>query len=64
MQFTPRAEEISGKVIKTIDVSLGRDQAYVKQIIITNLNGDETAISFLNSELNKDLPKTEWDVKQ
>lgn len=62
MEFVPKADSMTGKAIKRVCVSVREDQNYVERIMIEDVSGDQTAISFHDTVLNEPVDAAEWKV--
>ncbi len=63
LEFSPRANNDSRKVIKTITITFREDETYLQQIRIRELSGDVTTIHFTNTILNAPLDSSSFEVK-
>jgi outer membrane lipoprotein-sorting protein len=63
IEFTPRDNNISKKVIKSITITFRDDQNYLQQLRIQEINGDVTTINFMNTILNTPLDSKSFEVK-
>lgn len=63
MQFTPKDDSLTRKVIKCVIVSVRDDHKYVEQISIEDVSGDKTTITFRDTVLNEPVDSGEWKVK-
>lgn len=63
IEFTPKANNISKKVIKSISITFRDDQKYLQQIRIQELSGDVTTLHFINTIINAPLDSRSFEVK-
>ncbi len=63
LEFKPRDNSISKKVIKSITITFRDDQTYLKQIRIQELSGDITTIMFTNTIMNAPLDRSSFEVR-
>lgn len=63
IEFTPRPNNISRKVIKAITITFRDDQKYLQQIRIQELSGDVTTLRFHNTIMNAPLDSRCFEVK-
>lgn len=63
MEFIPRDNNISKKVIKSITITFRPDQNYLQQLRILEMSGDVTTINFMNTILNTPLDSKSFEVK-
>ncbi|VGO12037.1 hypothetical protein PDESU_00586 [Pontiella desulfatans] len=64
LQFVPKADGMVGKVIKSLTINVRDDRTYVEQIVIEDMGGDTTSITFIDTVLNAPVPEKEWEVGQ
>lgn len=63
LEFTPRDNNVSKKVIKNITITFRNDQNYLQQLRIQENSGDVTTINFINTILNTPLDPKSFEVK-
>lgn len=63
IEFIPRDNNVSKKVIKSITITFRPDQNYLQQLRIQEISGDVTTINFLNTILNTPLDSRSFEVK-
>jgi outer membrane lipoprotein-sorting protein len=63
IEFTPRDNNVSKKVIKSITITFRNDQNYLQQLRIQEMSGDVTTINFINTILNTPLDSKSFEVK-
>lgn len=63
IEFVPRANNISKKVIKSITITFRDDQKYLQQIRIQEMGGDVTTLRFFNTIMNTPLDSRSFEVK-
>lgn len=63
LEFTPKANSLAGKAIRSITVTFRDDRKYLQQIRIRELSGDVTTLQFLNTRLNAPLEHGSFEVK-
>ena len=60
--FIPRTGRMVAKAIRRVTVSIREDQRYVEQIVIEDVSGDLTTISFHDTILNEPIAPSAWEV--
>jgi len=63
IEFIPRDNNVSKKVIKSITITFRDDQNYLQQLRILEMSGDVTTINFINTILNTPLNSKNFEVK-
>lgn len=63
IEFTPRENNVSKKVIKSIVITFRNDQSYLQQLKILEKSGDVTTINFSHTILNAPLDSRSFEVK-
>jgi outer membrane lipoprotein-sorting protein len=63
IEFIPRDNNVSKKVIKSITITFREDQNYLQQLRIQELSGDVTTINFIHTILNAPLTGKHFEVK-
>lgn len=63
LEFTPRSNNISRKVVKSITITFREDQKYLRQIRIQEQSGDVTTLNFNNTIMNTPLDNRAFEVK-
>jgi outer membrane lipoprotein-sorting protein len=63
IEFIPRDNNVSKKVIKSITITFREDQNYLQQLKIQELSGDVTTINFIHTILNAPLTGKHFEVK-
>lgn len=63
IEFIPRDNNVSKKVIKNITITFRNDQNYLQQLRIQEMGGDVTTINFINTILNIPLNSSSFEVK-
>ncbi len=62
LAFTPHADRMEAKAIRTVTISVREDLRYVEKIVIDDVSGDRTTITFHETVLNEPLDDEEWEV--
>jgi outer membrane lipoprotein-sorting protein len=62
IEFVPRDNNVSKKVIKNITLTFREDQNYLQQLRIQELSGDVTTINFIHTILNAPLNSKHFEV--
>lgn len=62
LAFLPREGRMVAKAIRQVTVSIREDRRYVEQIIIEDISGDLTSITFHNTVLNEPVDPSAWEV--
>jgi outer membrane lipoprotein-sorting protein len=63
-EFTPKGNNIAGKIIKSITISLREDEKYLRQIKILELSGDSTTITFKDTVFDPVPDSLDFEVKR
>lgn len=63
VEFSPRLNNDSRKVIKSITITFREDQTYLQQIRMLERSGDITTITFTNTLLNAPLDTSDFEVR-
>ena len=63
IEFIPRDNNVSKKVIKSITITFRDDQKYLQQLRIQEVSGDVTTINFINTIMNTPLKSNSFEVK-
>jgi outer membrane lipoprotein-sorting protein len=63
IEFIPRDNNPSKKVIRSITITFRNDQNYLQQLRIQEISGDVTTINFKNTILNTPLDSKSFEVK-
>ncbi|MFA7403126.1 MAG: outer membrane lipoprotein carrier protein LolA [Pelobacteraceae bacterium] len=63
IEFIPKDNNISKKVIKSITITFREDHNYLQQLRIQEVSGDVTTINFKNTILNTPLNSNSFEVK-
>lgn len=63
LAFVPKGSSVVGKVVKEITIEFQQDETYLKSILIQEIGGDSTTITFLNTVLNVPLDSRSFEVK-
>ena len=63
VEFSPRENNDSRKVIKSIMITFREDETYLQQIRIQERSGDVTTITFTNTLLNAPLDSSDFEVR-
>jgi outer membrane lipoprotein-sorting protein len=64
IEFVPRENNISKKVVKNITITFRADQNYLQKLRIQEISGDVTTINFMNTILNTPLNSSDFEVKR
>lgn len=63
-EFIPAGNNVAGKIIKSITISLRDDERYLKQIKILEISGDSTTIIFKDTIFNAPIDNLDFEVKR
>lgn len=63
-EFTPKENNIAGKIIKSITIGLREDERYLQQIKILEISGDRTTIIFKDTIFNAPISDPDFEVKR
>ena len=61
--FTPREGSFAVKVIRRVVLTFREDRRYIHDLLIEELTGDRTTMTFTNTVLNAAIPAPAWEVK-
>jgi outer membrane lipoprotein-sorting protein len=63
-EFTPKENNVAGKIIKSITIGLREDERYLQQIKILEISGDSTTIFFKDTIFNAPINDPDFEVKR
>jgi len=63
LRFVPRESTVVAGVIAQVEVCFLEDESYISSITISEKSGDQTALVFENTSLNKPVPSQAFDAK-
>jgi outer membrane lipoprotein-sorting protein len=63
-EFTPKENNVAGKIIKSITIGLREDERYLQQIKILEISGDSTTIIFKDTIFNAPINDQDFEVKR
>lgn len=63
-EFTPKGNNVAGKIIKSITIGLREDEKYLRQIKILELSGDSTTITFKDTVFDPVPDSLDFEVKR
>ncbi|HAK60718.1 MAG TPA: hypothetical protein DCO77_10100 [Nitrospiraceae bacterium] len=63
IEFVPKENALTKKIIKSITLTFRKDETYLKQIRIREVSGDVTTIIFKNTVLNIPLDGSNFEVR-
>ena len=63
-EFTPKGNNVAGKIIKNITIGLREDERYLQQIKILELSGDSTTITFKDTVFDAPYNSLDFEVKR
>jgi outer membrane lipoprotein-sorting protein len=63
-EFTPKENNIAGKIIKSITIGLREDERYLQQIKILEISGDSTTIIFKDTVFDAPINDPDFEVKR
>ena len=63
VEFIPKGTSLAAKVVRRIVLTVREDQRYVQAILIEQLDGDRTDISFSDTRLNSPIAPAAWEVE-
>jgi hypothetical protein len=64
LKFVPKTESSFKTFIENIEISLQKDERYLKWIKIENTSGDSTLINFTNTILNPSVESLSFEVNR
>lgn len=63
LEFIPKETSLAAKAVRRIVLTLREDRRYVHAILIEQLDGDRTDISFSDTRLNSPIAPAVWEVE-
>lgn len=63
-EFTPKGNNVAGKIIKNITIDLREDERYLRQIKILEISGDSTTIIFKDTVFDPVPDNLDFEVKR
>jgi len=63
-EFTPKENNVAGKIIKSITIGLREDERYLQQIKILEISGDSTTIIFKDTVFDPPFDSLDFEVKR
>jgi len=63
-EFTPKENNVAGKIIKNITIGLREDERYLQQIKILEISGDSTIIIFKDTVFDPPFDSLDFEVKR
>ena len=63
-EFTPKENNVAGKIIKSIAVGFREDEQYLQQIKVLEISGDSTTIIFKDTIFNAPINDLDFEVKR
>lgn len=63
-EFSPKENNVTGKIIKSISIGFREDERYLQQIKILELSGDSTIIIFKDTIFNAPINNLDFEVKR
>ncbi len=63
-RFSPKKENMAAKVIKNIRIEFREDRKYLSRIVITELSGDSTVITFTDTRFDVPFQTQDFEVKR
>ncbi len=63
-EFSPKENNVAGKIIKSITIGFREDKQYLQQIKILELSGDSTIIIFKDTVFNAPINNLDFEVKR
>ena len=63
LEFVPKENNMSRKVVKSITITFREDMTYLKQLRILEVSGDVTTIHFEKTQINVPLDAKSFEVK-
>ncbi|MCX5701011.1 MAG: outer membrane lipoprotein carrier protein LolA [Candidatus Omnitrophica bacterium] len=61
--FIPKAGSLPQNFIKRVEIVFQDDLRYLKEISISEKNGDHTRLKFMNTEINQPIDAKTWEAK-
>jgi outer membrane lipoprotein-sorting protein len=63
-EFSPKENNVAGKIFKSISIGFREDERYLQQIKILELSGDSTIIIFKDTVFNAPINNLDFEVKR
>jgi outer membrane lipoprotein-sorting protein len=63
LEFIPKEKSMARNFIQRVTVLFQDDQQYIKEINILEKSGDNTLLTFIDTQLNPKIPPKAWEVK-
>ncbi len=60
LHLTPLKGNMAGEFISSLEFETSPDYSHIVRVLITEKNGDTTAIRFINTQLNREIPESIW----
>ena len=60
LRFEPIKDSLTAKAVKSVTISVCEDMVYVEQILLEDVSGDLTEITFHETVLNESIAADEW----
>lgn len=60
LRLTPLPDNMAGAFLRELEFETAPDYTHIVRVRITEKNGDTTAIQFLNTRLNQEIPSSTW----
>ncbi len=62
LSFVPKGQSMVAKALKQVDLTFGKSEQYIDQMVVTEASGDVTTLQFNHSQVNQPIPKETWEI--
>jgi hypothetical protein len=60
--FVPLKDSVPSKMLKRIEMTFGKDESYIDNMFIEEVDGDSTRLKFIDPKLNEKIKKEVWEI--
>jgi outer membrane lipoprotein carrier protein len=62
LRFAPKPGSMVAKLVKSIDVTFGKDELNLDMMVVRETAGDSTTLNFVNTRLNQPIKPQTWEI--
>jgi outer membrane lipoprotein carrier protein len=62
LAFVPKGQSMVAKALKRVDLTFGKSERYIDEMVISEASGDATTLQFNNTQINQPIPKETWEI--
>lgn len=62
LRFAPKAGSMVANLVKSIDVTFGKDELNLDAMVVRETAGDSTTLNFINTRLNEPIKAMTWEI--